>query len=47
MVCLRNIRINTLHKGDNENDDDDDDDDDQNKTINYVLKLSAFVFARK
>jgi hypothetical protein len=27
MVCLRNICINTLHKG---NDDDDDDDDDNN-----------------
>jgi hypothetical protein len=28
MVCLRNISINTLHKGD---DDDDDGDDDNNK----------------
>jgi hypothetical protein len=27
VVCLRNININTLHKGD---DDDDDDDDDKN-----------------
>ena len=26
MVCLRNICINTLHKGDNDDDDDDDDD---------------------
>ena len=25
MVCLRNICINTLHKGDNDDDDDDDD----------------------
>ena len=30
MVCLRNISINTLHKGD-DNDDDDDDDDNNNK----------------
>ena len=30
MVCLRNICINTLHRGDNDNDDDDDDDDDNN-----------------
>ena len=30
MVCLRNICINTLHKGDNDVDDDDDDDDDDN-----------------
>jgi hypothetical protein len=26
MVCLRNISINTLHKGDTDDDDDDDDD---------------------
>ena len=30
MVCLRNICINTLHKGDNDDDDDDNDDDDNN-----------------
>ena len=28
MVCLRNISVDTLHKGDTEDDDDDDDDDD-------------------
>ena len=28
MVCLRNICINTLHKGDDDDDDDDDDDND-------------------
>jgi len=28
MVCLRNISVDTLHKGDTEHDDDDDDDDD-------------------
>ena len=28
MVCLRNICINTLHKGDNDDDNDYDDDDD-------------------
>jgi hypothetical protein len=26
VVCLRNISINTLHKGDDDDDDDDDDD---------------------
>ena len=31
MVCLRNICINTMHKG---NDDDDDDDDDDNNNNN-------------
>ena len=29
IVCLRNISINTLRKGDDDNDDDDDDDDDE------------------
>ena len=33
MVCLRNIRINTLHKGDN----DDDDDDNNNTSITLVV----------
>jgi len=28
MVCLRNISVDTLHKGDTEDDYDDDDDDD-------------------
>jgi len=30
MVCLRNISVDTLHKGDTEDDDDDDDDDNNN-----------------
>jgi len=30
MVCLRNISVDTLHKGHTEDDDDDDDDDDDN-----------------
>jgi len=34
MVCLRNICINTLHKGWNNNDDDDEDDDDDNDDDN-------------
>jgi hypothetical protein len=37
MVCLRNICINTLHKGDNvvvDDDDDDDDDDNDNNNNN-------------
>ena len=42
MVCLRNICINTLHKGDNDDDDDDDDDDNNNNNNNKsrVLGLS-------
>jgi hypothetical protein len=34
MVCLRNISIDTLHKGDTEDDDDDDDDNDDNNNNN-------------
>jgi hypothetical protein len=30
MVCLRNISVDTLHKGDTEDDDDDDDDNNNN-----------------
>jgi hypothetical protein len=30
MVCLRNICVNTLHKGDSDDDDDDDDDNNNN-----------------
>jgi hypothetical protein len=33
MVCLRNVCINTLHKGDSDDDDDDDDDDNNNNNI--------------
>ena len=34
MVCLRNICINTLHKGDDDDDDEDDDDDNNNNNNN-------------
>jgi hypothetical protein len=30
MVCLRNISVDTLHKGDTEDDDDDDDNNNNN-----------------
>ena len=40
MVCLRNICINTLHKGDDDDDDDDDDNNNNNNNNNdYVPKL--------
>jgi hypothetical protein len=35
MVCLRNISVDTLHKGDTENDDDDDND--NNNTIMLIF----------
>ena len=38
MVCLRNICINTLHKGDN-----DDDDDDDNNINNNSSKILVVV----
>jgi hypothetical protein len=33
MVCLRDICISTLHKGDNDDDDDDDDDNNNNNLL--------------
>jgi len=44
MVCLRNICINILHKGDN---DDDDDDDDNNNNNNKKTKLDTAHVLRK
>jgi hypothetical protein len=38
MVCLRNISVNTLHKGDA----DDDDDDNNNNNNNKFLVLTVF-----
>jgi hypothetical protein len=38
MVCLGNICINTLHKGD---DDDYDDDDDNNNNNNRILQRTS------
>jgi len=44
MVCLRNVCINTLHKGDDDDDDDDDDDggddDDDYILYIYIYKIS-------
>jgi hypothetical protein len=42
MVCLRNICVNTLHKGDNDDDDDDDDDNNNNNNSVY-LDFEVFV----
>jgi hypothetical protein len=36
MVCLRNISVDTLHKGDTEDDDDDDDDNNNNNNNNKI-----------
>jgi len=41
-VCLRNISVDTLHKGDTDDDDDDDDDDDNNNNNNQAFKNYIF-----
>jgi hypothetical protein len=40
MVCLRNISVDTLHKGDTEDDDDDNDNDNNNNNNNNNLKVN-------
>ena len=37
MVCLRNISVDTLHKGDTEDDDDDDNNNNNNNNKNNNL----------
>jgi hypothetical protein len=51
MVCLRNISVDTLHKGDTEDDDDDyyyDDDDDNNNNnnnnIHFLNNITCNVY---
>ena len=41
IVCLRNMSINNLHKGD---DDDDDDDDDNNNNNSFVVPPVSVPF---
>jgi len=43
MVCLRNIFINTLHKGDTDDDDDDDYDDNNNNIIGFTMSVCPSV----
>ena len=51
MVFLRNICINTMHKGDNDYDDDDDNDDDDddnnNNNNNNLITPCSTVFLEK
>jgi hypothetical protein len=46
MVCLRNICINTLHKGDSGDDDDDDDNNNNNLSplLSCDLKNKCGIF---
>ena len=39
MVCLRNICINTLHKGDDDDDDDDDNNNNNNNNNDKEIKI--------
>jgi hypothetical protein len=48
MVCLRNISVDTLHKGDTDDDDDDDNNNNNNdagtsdiRTINSYIRIVA------
>jgi len=44
MVCLRNITVDTLHKGDTDDgDDDDDDDDDDNNNNNQFSFINVLA----
>jgi len=38
IVCLRNVSINTLHKGDDDDDKDDEDDDDNNNNNRNIFE---------
>jgi hypothetical protein len=40
MVCLRNISVDTLHKGDTEDDDDDDDNNNNNMIIITIIIIA-------
>jgi hypothetical protein len=47
MVCLRNISVDTLHKGDTEDDDDDVNDDNNNNNNNnneLFMTLNAVTY---
>jgi len=39
MVCLRNIYINTLHKGDDDDDDDDNNNNNNNSNSNNLYNI--------
>jgi hypothetical protein len=45
MVCLRNISVDTLHKGDTE--DDDDDDNNKNNTLATYREITKLMNYRK
>jgi len=44
MVCLRNVSVDTMHKGDTDDDDDDDDDDNNNNDNNNNICMLLYLF---
>jgi hypothetical protein len=46
MVCLRNISVDTLHKGDTEDKDDDDDDDNNNNNTNIAILGTSHIIRK-
>jgi hypothetical protein len=44
MVCLRNISVDTLHKGDTEGDGDDNDDDNNNNNIKHKTVIELQIY---
>jgi hypothetical protein len=42
MVCLRNISVDTLNKGDTDDDDDDDDNNNNNNNNNNTIQFFIF-----
>jgi hypothetical protein len=45
MVCLRNISVDTLHKGETEDDDDDDDNNNNNNNNNKIISVGLQICA--
>jgi hypothetical protein len=45
VVCLRNIFINTLHKGDKDDDDDDDTNNNQITTATYSTRVTILAYS--
>jgi hypothetical protein len=43
MVCLRNISVDTLHKGDTDDDDDDDNNNNNNNNNKYLISDSKIT----
>jgi hypothetical protein len=45
MVCLRNISVDTLHKGDTDDDDDDDNNNNNNNLKEFIRCINCGLLA--